>query len=482
MSDQPVTLPVCRRLTYAAGHFFNDLCASMWFTYLLVYYHSVLGFNDKNAGALLLVGQVADGICTPLVGYESDRTSGCGKYGKRKTWHLVGTISVFASFPFIFNPCIGCDENTPQTTGLIYIIPFIIIFQFGWAATQISHLSLIPELVTCEHAKVELTSYRYAFTVVANIAVYAVAWLLFHFQSQHTEDPSISQNLGWVDVPTFRYLALIMWAIGTVTSVIFHMGTKEERDQPLESEETAIPSSFQSSGPLLQWKHWLVEPAFYQVAILYMCTRLIVNLSQIYIPMYLINSVSLPKNYIATIPLVMYVSGLVSSLLMKPVNKWIGASITYFVGLVPIMVFSFWVLVDTNMGPRVYGAAVLLGAGSAVILVMSLSMTANLIGDQRQSGAFVYGAMSFTDKVANGIGVMIIQTLHPCHTLDSDCKWFYRTVMVIVTGGVAGVAALCLSTILIWPIAIRRRLAVIRGLMGTDDDETSSREINGILN
>lgn len=45
---------------------------------------------------------------------------------------------------------------------------------------------------------------RYAFTVVANIVVYAVAWLLFHFQSQHTEDPSISQNLGWVDVHTFR--------------------------------------------------------------------------------------------------------------------------------------------------------------------------------------------------------------------------------------------------------------------------------------
>uniref|UniRef100_A0A673MU58 Major facilitator superfamily domain-containing protein 12 n=1 Tax=Sinocyclocheilus rhinocerous TaxID=307959 RepID=A0A673MU58_9TELE len=444
MSDQPVTLPVCRRLTYAAGHFFNDLCASMWFTYLLVYYHSVLGFNDKNAGALLLVGQVADGICTPLVGYESDRTSGCGKYGKRKTWHLVGTISVFASFPFIFNPCIGCDENTPQTTGLIYIIPFIIIFQFGWAATQISHLSLIPELVTCEHAKVELTSYRYAFTVVANIAVYAVAWLLFHFQSQHTEDPSISQNLGWVDVPTFRYLALIMWAIGTVTSVIFHMGTKEERDQPLESEETAIPSSFQSSGPLLQWKHWLVEPAFYQVAILYMCTRLIVNLSQIYIPMYLINSVSLPKNYIATIPLVMYVSGLVSSLLMKPVNKWIGASITYFVGLVPIMVFSFWVLVDTNMGPRVYGAAVLLGAGSAVILVMSLSMTANLIGDQRQSGAFVYGAMSFTDKVANGIGVMIIQTLHPCQLLT------------IIAGNVAS-----LNTLLVCEYNLESTVAMI---------------------
>lgn len=73
----------------------------------------------------------------------------------------TGTLSVFASFPLIFNPCFGCDENTSKTEALIYAVPFIIIFQFGWAATQISHLSLIPELVTCEHAKVELTSYRY---------------------------------------------------------------------------------------------------------------------------------------------------------------------------------------------------------------------------------------------------------------------------------------------------------------------------------
>lgn len=41
-------------------------------------------------GVLLLVGQVADGVCTPVIGYESDRAAGCGGYGKRKTWHLVG--------------------------------------------------------------------------------------------------------------------------------------------------------------------------------------------------------------------------------------------------------------------------------------------------------------------------------------------------------------------------------------------------------
>jgi len=32
----------------------------------------------------------------------------------------------------------------------------------------------------------------------------------------------------------------------------------------------------------------------------------------------------------------------------------------------------------------------------------------------QHSSAFVYGAMSFTDKMANGLAVMLIQNLHPC--------------------------------------------------------------------
>ncbi|XP_071348209.1 major facilitator superfamily domain-containing protein 12-like [Trachinotus anak] len=479
MSDAERALPPPRRLSYAVGHFLNDLCASMWFTYLLVFYHSVLGFENTNAGVLLLVGQIADGICTPLIGYESDRTPGCGNYGKRKTWHLVGTLSVVLSFAFIFNQCLGCDSLTPQWASLTYFIPFIIIFQFGWAATQISHLSLIPELVTCEHAKVELTAYRYAFTVIANITVYAVAYLLFHVQAGEGDDA-----LGPADIPIFRNLALIVLGIGALFSIFFHLGTTESRpgaggeaggeeevrrrttveDEEAEGEYRPLLPRSRTSSSLLQWKCWLQQPSFYQVALLYMSTRLIVNLSQTYISMYLINTLGLPKNFIATIPLVMYLSGFLSSFIMKPLSKLIGKCLTYFVGLLLIMAFSYWVLVDDKMGQQVYGAAVLLGAGSATILVISLSMTAELISNQTQSGAFVYGAMSFTDKVANGVAVMIIQAVHPCHTVlcCPACVWFYHYVMVIVTGGVAVIASLALCSILIWPIRIRSRgVAVI---------------------
>ncbi|XP_008835255.1 major facilitator superfamily domain-containing protein 12 isoform X2 [Nannospalax galili] len=326
----PRSLSPASRLSFAVGHFLNDLCAAMWFTYLLLYLHSVRGYSSRGAGLLLLLGQAADGLCTPIVGYEADRAapSSCGP---RKAWHLAGTICVLLSFPFIFSPCLGCGEATPEWAALVYYGPFIVVFQFGWAATQIAHLSLIPELVTSDHEKVELTALRYAFTVVANITVFGAAWLLLHLQgSTHVgPDVGVGDLLGEQDVPVFRNLALLVVGVGAIFSFLFHLGTKEGcRPQPrgMDPDEYS-PLVASTARPLLLWKQWLKEPAFYQVGMLYMTTRLIVNLSQTYIAMYLTYSLSLPKKFIATIPLVMYLSGFVSSFLMKPINRSIGRNL-----------------------------------------------------------------------------------------------------------------------------------------------------------
>lgn len=62
---------------------------------------------------------------------------------------------------------------------------------------------------------------------------------------------------------------------------------------------------------------------------------------------------------------------------------WWPSQVTYLLGLLLVLGFASWVLVDEGIGAgRIYGAAALLGSGSATILVMSLSMTAKLIGEQ----------------------------------------------------------------------------------------------------
>jgi len=60
---------------------------------------------------------------------------------------------------------------------------------------------------------------------------------------------------------------------------------------------------------------------------------------------------------------------------------------------------------------EIYAVASLFGGCSSILLVTSLGVTADLIGSDTESGAFVYGAMSFADKLSNGLAVTAIQSL-----------------------------------------------------------------------
>ena len=57
-----------------------------------------------------------------------------------------------------------------------YFITFIIVFQTGWAASQISHLAMIPELTSSQNERTGLTAIRYSATIASNIAVYLLTW------------------------------------------------------------------------------------------------------------------------------------------------------------------------------------------------------------------------------------------------------------------------------------------------------------------
>ena len=86
-----------QKFAYGVGHVLNDIVASMWFTYLIVFFNHVLGFNSVLSGTVLLIGQIADALATPFVGFESDKNDDfwlC-RYGRRKTWHLLGIFFIY---------------------------------------------------------------------------------------------------------------------------------------------------------------------------------------------------------------------------------------------------------------------------------------------------------------------------------------------------------------------------------------------------
>jgi Na+/melibiose symporter-like transporter len=80
--------------------FANSILGRFRFTYLLVYLtraHSIQLHSEQAAG-VLLAGQVADAIATPLVGIFSDQSDGCLSFGfgrrkVNKAKHLNSTFN-----------------------------------------------------------------------------------------------------------------------------------------------------------------------------------------------------------------------------------------------------------------------------------------------------------------------------------------------------------------------------------------------------
>ena len=71
----------------------------------------------------------------------------------------------------------------------------------------------------------------------------------------------------------------------------------------------------------------------------------------------------------------------------------------------------------------------------------SLSTTAELIGQNCNSAAFIYGVISLADKFASGLAVMAVQSLEPnfeeeC-TNCASCHTFFSQVIFYVLGGAA---------------------------------------------
>lgn len=150
-------LPFALKFSHGVGHIYNDLTANAWFSYLIIFLTKVAGLSNAYAGLVILIGQITDATYTPFSGFLNDRT--VNRYGRRKTWHLVGTLCSTVAFPLLFSRCIGCSHSS-EVVKLTYYSLCGCILQFGWGCVQVSHLSLIPEISKSASERVELNAIR----------------------------------------------------------------------------------------------------------------------------------------------------------------------------------------------------------------------------------------------------------------------------------------------------------------------------------
>ncbi|KFB47490.1 AGAP011492-PA-like protein [Anopheles sinensis] len=483
------TLKLCEKIGYGLGHVYNDLCAGVWFSYTLLFMQGALGMPAAEAGAMVMLGQVGDAIATPIVGLLTDR------YGTKRQWHIVGTFIVFLTFPMIFSLCPWCSI-APHWWEIVYFTVVILAFQFGWPIVQVTHLAMIPELSRTQKDRSDLTAVRYSVSIVSNVIVYIVTWAVLRANRSTAEN-----QIGPTDAYRFRDISLILTLVGVSMSVLFNFsltfsGYEHRRNTalqhniirpsvsaPVETDierESLLGSEHRNGGPLPDLdatvmrkpkKNFFKSPLLYQNALLYVFSRLFMTTSLVYMPLWLDERSYQPNGadgqqasdasveHLATVPLVSFLASFVSSLALKYGNRFVGNSLTYFVGSVISISVCLWIALTPPAGTfstaSLYVIASLFGAGSSITMVSSLCITADMIGKHAEQGGFIYSAVTFADKLITGVVVVIIESVK-CRD-RTECPEYYRGVLSYGCGLAAILGGLTLATLLCTRASTSRR-------------------------
>ncbi|CAF4829147.1 unnamed protein product [Rotaria sp. Silwood1] len=427
------------KFAYSIGNVLNDITTSMWFSYILLFYNRVVTLTNVSAGYLLLIGQIADALSTIFVALTCDRTrTGLFHYEKRKTWHLIGVICVLISFPFLFNLCIGC-QHSKLWVKFIYYAVFIIIYQFGWVCSHVVHLAMINELTHIEGEHVTLNSDRIAWNFVSNIFLFTMASILLGLSA--TSDQS---SITPADAPLFLKLTFIVVGFGLICMIIFHIGLKESNQTTEEREyHSKLISTSNRKLKQMTWKSFLCEKEFYQCAFIWVCARVVLTVTVAFLPLYIIDTISrLDRIFIGVAPLCACLSGLLTSFSMRAVNERLGRNLTNIIGygLALVGMILLWFIIDIKSKVEIeialISTCILLGIGASTTGICSITLASDLIGLNTECGAFVYGVMSFLDKIANGIIIAIVQQFNPCKLSSTQtCASYYRCIVTLIPGG-----------------------------------------------
>lgn len=98
---------------------------------------------------------------------------------------------------------------------------------------------------------------------------------------------------------------------------------------------------------------------------------------------------------------------------------------------------SIWLEFLKEPNDQIWPIAILIGASSSGILILSLASIVDVVGENSESSAFVYGVYSVVDKTFNGIGAVIIQLVSPCKdgATQAECTAgfgaFFGRMMII---------------------------------------------------
>ncbi|EDO49779.1 predicted protein [Nematostella vectensis] len=432
-------LSILQRVFFSLGHIFNDFVLAIYSSYLLIYQTKVLGLSSVVVGLVWLIPNAVDAFLALLVGYICDNfvVPGLSKcYGRRKSWHLLGCILLGISFPFLLMPCLFNTSSGYWVEAVYYIIITEISY-LGYCFTHANQLAMIPDIAKRPSEMVELGAISSSVTFASGIFVYAIVWALLDGDSTSRvtplSTPRLSRHTRAHNLPLGSNFSLSRRASHgpspLASTVLSLPGTQDYLTKKLTDIREVVnvlkaetnASDFviiERSRPIERdggsWRRLFTNPMFYKIGFAYMCTRMAQNVTNAYFPIFLTDHLKFGKQAIAYFPLVTLISGVFASVATKTLNRILGNKWTFCVGALVVMGSSLWFYSLTKeTRSATYAPAIMSGCGTSIMFVTTLALAAELVDQDRSSGAFVMASMSFLSKIVLGTLFFFLQELTP---------------------------------------------------------------------
>jgi len=280
---ETITLSVKDQIGFGLGHILNDILASVWFAYTLIFYKLATG----PPGYILVVfGQAVDCAATLFIGFFFDIDSDNVRFfknGKYKAWYMAGFVMVILSFSHCFLELPFMIDDQAMRFWL-YMLSGLTA-QIGWTFCQISHLTMMNTLSVTSADRVRLTALRQGGSIYGAVLVFAYFWYTLAESETHT--------LGIEDTKIFASNVWWLTNVGVIHSLAFIYIIDEpkltSRKKILLNEHSSFKSSINSLRKMDQYTRidWLLTPTFYIVMFVFMFSRLYQTLLFTYVPLYL---------------------------------------------------------------------------------------------------------------------------------------------------------------------------------------------------
>lgn len=156
--------PAFQRFACGVGHVINDVIIQLLFSFRLVFFMKVLDISASNAGWLIFYGLASHGAISPLSAFLVDKINIpflSRKLGKRKSWHLIGTVLGAIVVPMYFSSCFACQSDGQQWQKMVYVTALNTFLALAVSLIEIGHLSLILVIAKDQREAVELNAWRF---------------------------------------------------------------------------------------------------------------------------------------------------------------------------------------------------------------------------------------------------------------------------------------------------------------------------------